>query len=177
MNPKHRATLERTPEGGLISFDRLLAYPIDEVWSALTEPERLADWWAPFAAAITIDLREGGSLSFDWLEHDIPRFEFTILRFEPPTLLEHTHTGPGSWMRWELEPTTEGTRLRVTYFVPDPDLAIERGDVVGAHYGLDRLEAVLSGQPIPVDMEVFAALAADYAEHELIASAGGERSG
>lgn len=172
MSPTQRATLERTPEGGIIRFDRQLAYPIEDVWSAITEPEHLADWWAPFAADITVDLREGGSIVFDWPEHDIPKFEFTILRLRPPTLLEHTHTGPGSWMRWELEPTAGGTRLRATYFVPDPDLAIERGDVVGAHYGLDRLEALLAGHPAPVDMEVFGALAADYAEHGLAAPQG-----
>lgn len=167
MDPKHRATFERTAEGGLIRFDRQYAYPIEEVWAAITQPQRLADWWAPFAADITVDLREGGSIAFDWPEHDIPAFEFRIVRLRPLTLLEHTHTAPGSWMLWELEPSANGTRLRATYFVPDPDLAIARGDVVGAHYGLDRLGALLSGQPVPVDMDAFAALQADYAEHGL----------
>jgi len=48
----------------------------------------------------------------------------------------------------------------------------ERGDVVGAHYGLDRLAAALAGHPVPVDMAVFAALQADYAEHGLAALQG-----
>lgn len=169
MNADHRAAIERTPDGGMIRFDRQFAAPIDEVWSAITEPARMADWWAPFAADITVDLRVGGSIVFDWHEHDVPRFEFTIRRLAAPTLLEHTHTGPGSWMRWELEPTREGTRLRATYFVTDPDHAIERGDVVGAHYGLDRLEALLSGDPVPVDMAAFAVLQTDYAERGLAA--------
>src|SRR5690606_37879236 len=169
MNPEHRATLERTAEGGLIRFERQYAHPIEEVWSAITEPERLADWWAPFAADITVDLREGGSIVFDWPEHDIPTFEFKILRLRPLRLLEHTHTAPGSWMRWELEPTANGTRLHATYFVPDPDLAIARGDVVGARDALDRLGALLSGQPFPVDVSAFAALQAAYAEPGLAA--------
>ena len=67
-------------------------------------------------------------------------------------------------MRWELEPDAGGTRLRTTYFVPDPDMAIERGDVVGGHYSLDRLERALSGYPIPCDNAAFAALQAGYAE-------------
>ena len=137
--------------------------------SAITEPERLADWWAPFAADITVDLREGGAITFDWHGHDIPRFEFTITRLRVPTLLEHTHTTPGAWQRWELEATAYGTRLVSTYFVPDPDVAIERGDVVGAHYGLDRLAAALAGHPMPVDMAVFAALQDDYAARGLAA--------
>jgi uncharacterized protein YndB with AHSA1/START domain len=163
ITTEHYGTIERTPDGGFIRYDRELAFPVQEVWSAITEPSRLADWWPPFAADITVDLREGGSIIFDWPEHDIPRFEFTILRLEAPTLLEHTHTGPGSWMRWELEPDANGTRLRATYFVPDPDMAIERGDVVGGHYSIDRLEQALSGHPIPWDNDAFAALQAAYA--------------
>lgn len=170
MKPEHRAMLERTADGGRITFDRHFGHPVEDVWAAITDPERLADWWAPFAADITVDLRVGGTIAFEWPEHDMPAFAFEILRLEPYALLEHTHTGPGSWMRWELEPTQDGTRLRATYFVPDPDLAIQRGDVVGAHYGLDRLASLLSGHPIPVDMEVFAALQADYAQHGLAAS-------
>lgn len=169
MNPEDRATVHRTPDGGIIRFVRDLPYPVEEVWSALTDPERLADWWAPFAADITVDLRDGGSITFDWHGHDIPRFVFTITHLAAPTLLQHTHTGPGSWQRWELEPTAEGTRLTSTYFVPDPDLAIQRGDVVGAHYGLDRLGALLAGHPVPVEMDIFAALQSEYAAHGLAA--------
>jgi len=162
------ATLERTADGGLIRFERRLPYPIGDVWAALTEPERLADWWPPFATDVTVDLREGGSMTFDW--PDGPELEFRFLRITPPTLLEHTHTSPGSWMRYELDPTDEGTLLRATYFVPQPDQAIERGDVVGGHYGFDRLEAALSGHPVPVDFQTFASLQSVYAEQGLAAA-------
>jgi uncharacterized protein YndB with AHSA1/START domain len=164
------ATLERTSDGGLIRFERRLPYPIEDVWSALTEPQRLTDWWSPFATDVAVDLREGGGLSFDW--PDGPKLEFRFLKVMPPTLLEHTHTSPGSWMRYELERTAEGTLLRATYFVPDPDLAVERGDVVGCHYGLDRLEAALSGHPEPFDLDALTALQTRYAEHGLAAAAG-----
>jgi uncharacterized protein YndB with AHSA1/START domain len=104
-------------------------------------------------------------MSFDW--PDGPRLEFRFLRIVPPTLLEHTHTSPGSWMRYELAATDEGTLLRATYFVPGPDEAIERGDVVGAHYGFDRLEAALAHHPAPLDMEAFTVLQKRYAEQGL----------
>jgi hypothetical protein len=58
-----------------------------------------------------------------------------------PTLLEHTHTTPGSWMRYDLESAGAGTRLRATYFMPEPDLAIERGDTVGAFKSGKRRKA------------------------------------
>jgi len=170
MTPTRFGTIERTPDGGLIRYDRRLGFPIEEVWSAITEPARLADWWPPFAAEVAVDLRVGGLISFPWPDGDETQtLTFTILRLEPPALLEHTHTSPGSWMRYELEPLADGagTRLLATYFVPDPALAIERGDIVGAHYGLDRLEAALAGRPVPVDMEVFAELHAAYAKLDL----------
>jgi len=49
-------TLERTADGGVIRFERHLAYPIRHVWDAMTNSERLADWWLPFDADVTVDL-------------------------------------------------------------------------------------------------------------------------
>lgn len=157
-------TIERTPDGGIVRFDRSLGFPIEEVWAAITDPVRLADWWPPFAADITVDLREGGMIIFTWPETDFPTLEFTIVRLEAPRLLEHTHTSPGSWMRWELEPAAGATRLRATYFIPDLDMAIKRGDIVGLHHSLDRLAPALTGHPVPWDNDAFIELRASYAE-------------
>ncbi|MEO6651928.1 MAG: SRPBCC domain-containing protein [Ilumatobacteraceae bacterium] len=33
------------------------------MWDTITSPERLADWWLPFDADITVDLRVGGRWS------------------------------------------------------------------------------------------------------------------
>lgn len=163
MTASPTGTIERTPDVGRVRFERSLAFPIQEVWAAITEPERLADWWPPMAAEITVDLREGGRIVFAWPDTDFPTMAFTITRLEPPTLLEHTHTGPGSWMRWELTAQEGGTLLRATYSVPDLDLAIERGDLVGLHHSLDRLAPALSGRPVGWDDEAFQELVAAYA--------------
>ena len=48
----------------------------------------------------------------------------TILRVEPPMLLEHTHVDADSSMRWELEPVDGGCVLRLTHFVTDPTTAM-----------------------------------------------------
>ena len=34
--------------------------PPQAIWDAITDPARLADWWLPFDADITVDLRPGG---------------------------------------------------------------------------------------------------------------------
>ena len=106
-------TLERTTDGGVIRFERHVAYPIREVWDAITNPTRLADWWLPFDADITVDLREGGQMVFAAIGDEPITITCTILRVEPPMLLEHTHVDPGSYMRWELEPVETGCILRL----------------------------------------------------------------
>jgi len=64
--PAHRdGTVERTADGGVIRFERHLHFPIAEVWDAITNPTRLADWWLPMDADITVDLRTGGEMRFE----------------------------------------------------------------------------------------------------------------
>ena len=156
--------VERTPEGGVIRFERHLPYPIRDVWNAVTEADRLADWWLPFEADVTVDLREGGEMRFVGRGEDDPDLTFTILRVEAPMLLEHTHADPTSHMRWELEPTDTGCTLRLSHFVTDVEGAIGNCYVVGLHASLARLEPALAGQPVPWDWEGFATAQAAYAE-------------
>jgi uncharacterized protein YndB with AHSA1/START domain len=157
-------TIQRTADGGVIRFERRLAFPIRDVWDAITSPERLGDWWLPFDADITIDLREGGEMVMTATGDEPMTMTCTILRVEPPMLFEHTHADPGSRMRWELEAVETGCVLRVSHFVTDPDAAIDRCYVVGLHTSLARLEPSLAGRPIPWDWDAFATTQAQYAE-------------
>lgn len=46
-----------------LEFDRIYNAPLDEVWRAWTEPERLRQWWGPDNVTIReceVDLRVGG---------------------------------------------------------------------------------------------------------------------
>jgi len=155
--------VERTPDGGVIRFERRLPYPVRDVWSAITDPERLGDWWLPFDADITIDLREGGEMRFVGRDDEPFEMCFTVLRVEAPMLLEHTHADPGSRMRWELEATDDGCTLRLSHFVTDADSAIGNCYVVGLHHSLSRLEPALAGEPAPWDPEAFTEAQAAYA--------------
>src|SRR3546814_20216630 len=92
--------IEPTADGGVIRFERRLAYPVDEVWDAVTNPERLADWWLPFDADITVDLRVGGELVMAGRGDEAPTMSCTILRIEPQTMREYPHGAPGSYIHW-----------------------------------------------------------------------------
>jgi len=156
-------TVEQTSDGGVIRFERHLAYSIREVWDAITSPARLADWWLPFDADITVDLREGGQMVFAATGDEPMEITCTILRVEPPMLLEHTHADPGSYMRWELEPVDAGCILRLSHFVTDTAAAIDKCYVVGLHASLARLAPCLAGHPVAWDWDGFADAQARYA--------------
>ena len=156
-------TMERTADGGVIRFERQLAYPIREVWDAITNPARLVDWWLPFDADITVDLREGGAMVFAGRGDDAVTIECTILRVEPPMLLEHTHVDAGSYLRWELQAVDQGCVLRLSHFVTDAANAVDNCYVVGLHTSLARLEPCLAGRPVAWDWDEFADTQSHYA--------------
>jgi uncharacterized protein YndB with AHSA1/START domain len=160
----HDGTLERTAEGGVIRFERHLRYPVAAVWDAITNPERLADWWLPFDADITVDLREGGQMVFTSRDGDIEPMSATILRIDAPVLFEHTHMAPGSTLRWEIEAVDDGCVLRLTQHVSDVGAAVEGDWIAGMHHSLSRLEPSLAGTPTPWDWDAFAAAQSHYAD-------------
>ena len=113
-----------------IERELLLPAPADDVWEALTDPERLAGW---LAEEVSLDLQPGGDATFldgdtvrhGWVEEVSPpeggagagRLTFWwALDDEPATRVELT-----------LEPTEDGTRLRVVETRP-----LELLDAIGA---------------------------------------------
>ena len=167
---EYDGTVERTADGGVVRFERHLPYPVRDVWDAITDPERLAQWWLPFDADITVDLREGGEIVFVRRDDEPFTMICTIRRVEAPMLLEHTHPDPtASAVRWELESVDAGCVLRLSHFVTDTDTAIDNCYVVGLHHSLARLAPCLAGRPIAWDWDAFAEAQAHYADIGLAA--------
>jgi uncharacterized protein YndB with AHSA1/START domain len=173
-NSRYDGTMERTAEGGVIRFERRLPYPVRDVWDAITNPARLAEWWVPFDADITVDLREGGQLVMAGSGDEPMTITCTILRVEPPVLLEYTHVDPGSYMRWELEAFETGCVLRLSHFIADPADAIEKCYVVGLHASLARLGPCVAGHPTAWDWDGFADAQAHYSSIGLASSETGD---
>jgi len=88
-------TIELIGGDAVIRFTRQYPNSIDDVWDALTNPQRLAQWWLPFDADITIELVEGGDYILRGKGEGMPTLSWKVLRAESPHLLVHTHVDPG----------------------------------------------------------------------------------
>jgi uncharacterized protein YndB with AHSA1/START domain len=84
----------------------------DEVWEALTEPDRLADW---FANEVEIDLRRGGSVTFRWSNGEERRA--TLTEVEPEERLAFTWDDDGV-VEFTLTELDGGTQLEVVETTP-----------------------------------------------------------
>ena len=92
----------------VIRFERRLPSPPAEVWSALTEPGRLQQWWGE----VDLDLCRGGRFDVTWLnptpEGGRLTMHGTLTDLDPPRLLEIRGDVHGV-LRWELTPEGGGT--------------------------------------------------------------------
>jgi uncharacterized protein YndB with AHSA1/START domain len=86
--------------------------PAEEVWAALTEAERLEEW---FANEVELDPTEGGEGRFRWDDGD-ERRAVVVEAVPERRFVFDWDESPGSTSRVaiELEPVEDGTRVRVT---------------------------------------------------------------
>jgi uncharacterized protein YndB with AHSA1/START domain len=155
-----RGEIGTDPDGRRrLVFRRSWPEPAAEVWAALTEPERSARWIgrydgerAPGAeGAFTMTAEEGSPVSQVHIEECVPPHRL-VLRF-----LDE--------MAWRIEvDLTEDTGRTTLVFAQV--LADDTGlaDIAtGWHWYLDRLDAIVTGSPLPPQWEAFqAAVAPGY---------------
>ena len=138
--------LERAGDQHVIRFQRHLAYPIERVWAALTDPAELLSWWGE----ADVDLVEGGQFTLRWLNADEHGNRFvmhaTITCLEPPHLLEMQGDAHGT-LRWELRPAANGTLLTFSSSLVLPK-EYQAKTLAGWHYHLDALATTLTGQSV-----------------------------
>ena len=154
----------------VLTFERDLNHPVDKVWARLTEPELIKTWMADGGGEI--DLRVGGRIHLfegggEWVNSN-------ITALEPQKLLEfgfQSSDWDGGRVRFELAPTSSGTRLVLRHEMPhmtDGEQAefasrfeLPEGwsqtpsTLAGWHTILDRLPLALDGRPIDWDMDVW----------------------
>lgn len=111
-----------TGDDELIAVALRREYPVEveDVWEAVTDPRRLARWFAPVSG----DLREGGSFRV------AGSAEGDIRECVPPSTLTVTWGGPVSVVRVRLAASDGGTALHLEHTVP----AAFAGSGAGALY-------------------------------------------
>ena len=128
--------------GWTLVFVRSLPHPPETVWVALTEPSQLREW-APYTA--DRNLGEVGDATLTMVDGDVAEdIAASVIRAEPPTLLEHT-LGT-DLLRWELDAIPSGTRLVLRHTVKDRDWVPKVA--AGWHLCLVVAERLLDGRPI-----------------------------
>ncbi len=133
-------------EAGMrLEFVRTYDFPVEEVWSALTDPERVARWFGTWTG-------DPGTGSIEFVmtedERSTPQ-TVTILECRPPTTLVVDMPSPdGTWrLSASLRALAGVTTLVFIQRLAEPYDASNIGP--GWHYYLDRLGAVVAGMPVP----------------------------
>jgi uncharacterized protein YndB with AHSA1/START domain len=139
-----------------LEFRRSWPDPIEDVWAALTEPDRLARWIGVYEG----ERGTGGTGTFAMTqeEGDHEGSPTTILECDPPRrlVIEWEQEGSENW-RVDLDLATEGDRtvLRfVQVFGADADVT---DYALGWHWYLEKLGAEVGGTPAPGEWDAFLA--------------------
>ena len=153
--------------------------PVEDVWAAVTESDRLARWigtWAgdPTSGSVQFQMRFEGD--------DVPSEEFVIDECEAPVRLAITTEAPyeDGQVTWHLEldlAEADGiTTLTFAQSVPDPAMAQSVGP--GWDYYLDRMVAAESGgDPASVDFDDYYPALSGHYEDAFAAADGRDGSG
>jgi uncharacterized protein YndB with AHSA1/START domain len=147
------AAFERARGRITARFGVTLDNHLDEVWQALTAPEKLVEWLAPGE----IDARPGGAVKLNFVDSGIV-IDSTVSEIAPMKVLQYSWSGPGEPdrpIRFELEPVGAAVGLQLTLSVPDSEDAGRAAAGWAAH--LEMLAAALAGVPIKFPFEVFKA--------------------
>ncbi|QHT55502.1 SRPBCC family protein [Cellulomonas sp. H30R-01] len=151
-----RGVLTATPAGTTVRFERRYATDVDDLWTCLTEPARVARWLGPLYG----NLRVGGAYELRMGE-DVPGADQNatgeVLVCEPPHRLEVTWAFPGEPVT-RVSATVGEVGSGAVLVLEHVDLgdAAARGYGGGWHASLDRLDDHLDGRPIRPWDDLFA---------------------
>ena len=103
----------------MVKREILLSSPREEVWEALTDPERLEDW---FANDVELDLRPGGGASFRWSNGEERHATVIDVEYERRLAFEWDDEGE---VAFTLDDDVDGTRLTVEESSPTWSTALD----------------------------------------------------
>ena len=155
-SPVHRVNSISTEvhgEHATLVLRRFLRHPPATVWDAITDPEKIRQW---FLTSAKIDGRVGGRVDLTTGPAQV-HATGRVLAWDPPHLYEYEwnvvdtenalYPKERTVVRWELSPVEGGTLVVLTH----RDLTRATAEVFqnGLPTFLDRLEALLDGRALP----------------------------
>jgi len=145
-DPRDLGTVESSGTAHRLRFERHLSHPVEDVWAAVTEPDRMARW----LAASVVEPCVGGAVELRWLNTEDGGEPVTargrVTAWEPPRVVEYDTDVHGR-LRFELTPAQDGTRLVFTVEITMPPEHLLK-NVAGWHVHLEHLDDVLDGASI-----------------------------
>src|ERR1700733_13397615 len=131
---------------------REIPAPIDQVFAAISDPERLARWWGPTGFTNTFricEFKPGGQWFLTMHGPDGKNYpnENMFVEIESPTKVVVQHTSePGYCLTISLAPSENGTVVSWSQAFEDPKVAsrIARIVVPANDQNLERLSAEVS---------------------------------
>lgn len=143
-----------------VRFDLTLADIAAEVWSFLTQPDRLPQWLAPGR----IELEQGGAARLDFGDSGIV-IDSRVTRCVAPRSLAYSWSGPGQPkrpVRWTLEPLSAAeTHLTLELDLPANEDVARSAAGWAAH--LEMLAAAMAGAPMKFPFPTFKAARESFA--------------
>jgi uncharacterized protein YndB with AHSA1/START domain len=154
-----------TSEGGrrVLTITREFQAPIEDVWAAVTEPERLARWigtWRgdPATGTVSFTMTAEGATEGD---------DMVIRECDPPRVLRVTSSTPmGQWLLDLVLEERDGVTV-LTFTQPEIDPAAAESVGPGWEYYLDRLVAAETGAEVAAidfDRDYYPAMLEHYRE-------------
>jgi uncharacterized protein YndB with AHSA1/START domain len=154
-----------TTEGGrkVLTITREFRAPIEDVWAAVTESERLARWIGTWTGDPT-----SGRVAWTMTAEGVTEpGDMDIRECDPPRVLRLTsHVGEEEWQLDLLLEETDGVTV-LTFEQPGIDPAAADSVGPGWEYYLDRLVTAESGgdvASIDFDRDYYPAMSAHYRE-------------
>lgn len=134
------ATIQKESEIYTARYERHFHHSVEEVWSMLTDNEKLQQW---FTELEVVDLRNGGLIKFDM--QDGTFIDMKILDYEAFKVLAF-EWGEGI-ARFELSPVSEGCQF---IFIETLSSITEQTvkDLAGWHVCFNVIEALLDGRTV-----------------------------
>jgi uncharacterized protein YndB with AHSA1/START domain len=140
--PTATGTYEHTDGSPVVRFERTFPHAAAQVWDAISDPDRLAQW---FPTTVEFDaLRAGAPIVFRFAEDRYPPMSGMFREVSPPRRL--SFTWGDDVLTFELEERDGGAACRLAFSVVLDSADKAARDAAGWDDCLDMLGAVIAGE-------------------------------